>query len=120
MKKGLRCFIYKHRGQSLDGVSKFSSRFDEVTLLPSRSFPNIPEIFDAAETAPAVVIKVNSVFGKSCQQAFRADDNGNALPGSFGGCFIHSSDSRFPSEHPVMLMDRTEILFNCDGDGSNE
>lgn len=50
--KGFHCHIYKHRGQSQDGISAFSSKIDEVTLIPNKYFPRIPQEYEATKITP--------------------------------------------------------------------
>ena len=109
--KGLRVEILKHEGRSCDAGRGISSKVDTATLIPSPDFPYVPEIFEADEDAPAVVMVKRSVPG--CAEyptAYPADDDGK--PDSSGrmmsGCYISACDSRFPAMFPVPLHDRKE------------
>ena len=108
--KGLPVEIFKHKGRSCDGAGNFSSRFNQVMLIPSEDFPNISGMFEPTDRIPAVVLTKTDLYGKTVVRAYPADNRGRVLPGwrMFGGCFIYSNDSRFPVDYPVMLMDRLE------------
>jgi hypothetical protein len=110
--KGLTVSIYKDNGKSYDGKGNFSSRLDRVVVLPSEDFPNIPEIFegDADGTNYVKIIK-RAPTGKEIFTAYPCDAEGNIDKKTwymFGGCYLMTSDSRFPFQYPVPLHDRTE------------
>ena len=102
---GLVCHVLKPAGGfpncSNGGIS---SIYDEVTLVGG----GVPELFEATEDAPAVML---------CHRALPRCDTmhmyakplalGNQWS-MFGGCFIYTSDSRFPAEYPIPLHDRVE------------
>lgn len=98
--RGLRCYIYRpaHGDCSNGGLS---GRVNEVTLVGD----GIPRIF--APTADAPDVELGSILG-----SLHARPAGGVVPGMvgpmFGGCFIYSSDSRFPSSAPIALHDRFE------------
>ena len=60
---------------------------------------------DAIDKEGAMVIIVQGPVG--VLWALPVDDKGQVTNGMFGGAWIYSSDSRFPSV-PVRLMDRVE------------
>lgn len=94
--RGLRCNIYRpaHGNYSNGGLS---SRVDQVTLVG----PEIHGPFAPSEDAPAVELRrLGGVLN-----AKPVDDPRWWM---FGGCFIYTSDSRFPSNAPIALHDRTE------------
>lgn len=113
-KKGLLVFILKSGGKSYDGKANFSSRVDKAVLLPSSDFPDVPEIFEPSNDAPAVVMVKRKIFGgkPAYLTAYPADVDGNPdnvkVCRMAGGCYIEACDSRFPAEYPVPLHDRTE------------
>ena len=97
IQRGLTCNIYRpvHGDCSNGGLS---GQVDRVTLVG----PGVPEIFASSDDAPAVELG-------------RTGGAVNARPAGegrtwwmFGGCFIYSSDGRFPSQHPIPLHDRCE------------
>ena len=112
--KGLLVNIFKHEGQSFDGGAGISSRCDSAILLPSPDFPLLTgQIFDVNEDCPGVVIVKRDLHGhkEPYLTAYPADENGQADKsggGMFGGCYIETSDSRFPALYPVPLHDRKE------------
>ena len=112
--KGLIVDIYKHEGQSFDNGRGISSHCDGATLIPSADFPMLDgQIFDVDSERPAVVIVKRNLFGhgEPYLTAYPADENGQpdkSGGAQFGGCYIVSSDSRFPARYPVPLHDRKE------------
>ena len=95
--RGLRCSIYRPaRGDCSNGG--LSSRVHTVTLVGE----GIAPVFAPSAEAPAVELRV--LGGRV--NAKPVDDGGKWW--MFGGCFIYTSDSRFPSPAPIALHDRTE------------
>lgn len=92
---GIICEILKGRfGDCSNGG--LSHLYQEVTLILPEGGP-----FKPSEKAPAVelyqahgVVKAKAVGEKRWMM--------------FGGCFIYSSDGRFPHDYPVKLFDRYE------------
>ena len=111
-KSGMIVEIFKNPMFARCSKGGISERCDEVTLLPSADFPDIPELFEPNEKAPAVVIVKRHLFGgqEPYLTAYPADAEGN--PDSdmrmAGGAYISCSDSRFPAIYPVPLHDRKE------------
>lgn len=109
--KGLICDIYK---PSTGDFSNFgvSSRFKSVVLTGQ----GIPEIFEPNENYPEVRLELGGRKGHK----FVHRDTGalvrmKAVPvevgdrwSMFGGCFVYTSDSRFPACSPIHLFDRVE------------
>lgn len=102
--KPLLCFLfYPSFGDcSAGGVS---SQTDKVILTDK---------WDENQTVPQVKIVERRFFGgvKPYLTAYVYGPNGELLDGPkgamFGGCFVYSSDSRFPYDYPVPLHDRFE------------
>jgi hypothetical protein len=73
----------------------------------------IPEIFEERDGMPAVVLVKRELWserqGKRCTYLHvePAATHGKAWHMA-GGNFIHSSDSRFPSDQPISIHDRIE------------
>jgi len=109
--KGLTAYIYKTSGRECSNGG-LSSRADNVTVVASPDFPDIPEIFNADEKSPAVAIVKRQLFGgkEPYLTAYPVDEDGNIDKSGrmAGGCYIMTSDSRFPAEYPVPLHDRKE------------
>jgi hypothetical protein len=81
-----------------------SSLFDEVTLVdPERPGAGV---FEPVATAPAVVLRETRYRELVFVHAVPMDLAHRKT--SFGGCFIYTSDSRFPSDRPIALHDRVE------------
>lgn len=105
MPKGMTAHVYRcDLGDcSNNGIS---SRVSKVTLIG----PGVPEIFESTANAPAVMLMPGHIDG---YRAVPLDGGENSVYGAcvgpmFGGCFIYSSDSRFPSKTPIPLHDRWE------------
>jgi len=110
--KGLTVEIFKNplfKGCAAGGLSDFH---DKATLVPSPDFPDVPEIFEADEDAPAVAMVKRHLFGGSepYLTAYPVDEEGNIDNSGRmdGGTFISTCDSRFPARYPVPLHDRRE------------
>lgn len=95
--RGLTCSIYRPSGGDCSNGG-LSSRVDQVTLVG----PGIPEIFAATDAAPAVEL------GRSGGAVNARPVGRDGTWWMFGGCFIYSSDGRFPSRGPIPLHDRSE------------
>ena len=110
MKKGLRVSIYKHSGFKGCANGGLSDFYDNATLLASDDFPNVPEIFEPNDEAPAVVMVKRGIMGRDYLTAYPADVDGNADSSMrmAGGAYISACDSRFPATYPVPLHDRRE------------
>lgn len=101
--KGLIASIYRY-GENDSSNGGLSSKVDKVVIVGE----GIPEIFEATEEMPAVIIEKRR-FG------FRETDYLSARPVELegkhtmaGGTFIYSHDSRFPADYPIPLHDRVE------------
>lgn len=92
---GIICEILKgrHGDCSNNGMSHFHN---EVTLILPEGGP-----FEPSESAPAV--ELYQAHGVTKAKAV-----GEKRWMMFGGCFIYTSDSRFPHDYPVKLFDRYE------------
>jgi hypothetical protein len=109
MNKGFTADIFKHEGRSCDGVAEFSSKCDQVTILASLDFPDIPAMCEPTNDAPAVMIVRRQLYGKEYLTAYPVDVTGMLCRNRmFGGCFIKCCDSRFPALYPIPLHDRLE------------
>lgn len=108
--KGLRCEIYKGKCETITDCSNggISSRVNEVILIGD----GIRGPFEPDSESPAVEIRSIRV-GLGFEHFYAvpiADElrhEGHVGP-MFGGCFIYTSDSRFPFDHPIPLHDRWE------------
>jgi hypothetical protein len=98
MAKGLLCQIYKCHFGALDGIANFSSKYKQVIL----TGPEIPGIFEPSEDCPEVVL--GNRFPRDRYIYCHPKD----YHGMFGGAYIYSADSRFPSRYPIPLHDRIE------------
>ena len=119
--KGLIVSVLKHRGRDASNEG-FSSYCVELTLVG----PGIPEIFEVTDERPAVVLKLRWGIGGKIPQLPAGTTGAASNPyvhaeppfpapegergWMAGGCFIHSSDSRFPFDYPISLHERAEMI----------
>lgn len=110
--KGLMTSVYRRNGNGMfDGDCTnggISSKHNNLILVGD----GVPEIFEARELTPAIRLIKRKVCGKEFWIAAPLDaefegDNGG-FPYMFGGNFLYSSDSRFPSDTPIKIFDRKE------------
>lgn len=108
--KGLIVEIYKpSHGDSSNGG--LSSKCGKALLVGK----GIPEIFDASDDCPAVEIVERIVCGDTYLTAYPVKEAPqHQTLYMFGGCFIYTSDSRFPATYPVPLHDRSETWEQYD------
>jgi len=108
-RRGLRLEIYtpSYGNCSNGGVS---SKCKSVTLVG----PNVPEIFEESEDAPAVEIKVGHRGHRYV--ALVNEKKPNAIGPMNGGCLVWSSDSRISEimGHPMNFHDRYETQKEYD------
>jgi hypothetical protein len=67
----------------------------------------VPEIFEADESSPALYLCENRAGSKFGQAVYPEPQPSNRWY-MFGGNFVYSSDSRFPSRQPLPVHDRLE------------
>lgn len=106
--RGLICEIYApaRGGCSNGGIS---SIYQAVTLI------GIPTaIFVPVTDRPAVRLVKRAIAGKIYLHVEPVDQPSGLIGPMFGGTFIYSSDSRFPSQYPIALHDRWETQEQYD------
>jgi hypothetical protein len=114
--KGLTCSILEPKDIGNCSNHGISFKCKSVTLLGIRfldgTFAPAAGIFEPCKLTPPVVIVEREPVWKNERlfTAYPCNDKGEQLPGwwMFGGCYIKTSDSRFPFHHPVALHDRQE------------
>ena len=104
--KGLICSIFEDKrlgNCSLNGISK---NYNEVLLIGN----DVDGIFEETETRPSVILEKRKINGREPEYltVYPKEKYKNNKWYMFGGCFIYSSDGRFPSDYPIPLHDRTE------------
>lgn len=107
--KGLLCEIYKSSlgDCSNGGVSAFAAK---VVLTGH----GLPELFEPSEDAPEVRLATHANRLIALPVSLMRDPDilqptAWDAPGTMdGGCFVYTSDSRFPADTPIRLFDRTE------------
>lgn len=98
--KGMTCGVLRNKSIGDCSAGGLSSSHDVVILIGD----GIPQIFEPSDVAPAVMVCFRGLhmYAKPLEQP-----SGMVGP-MFGGSFIYTSDSRFPSEYPMPLHDRFE------------
>ena len=109
--KGLSVSVYRNASNNgydctNDGIS---SKHDQFVLIGD----GVPEIFTPTEEHPAIRLILRDVgrFGKFYIAApldAKFEGTNGGFPYMFGGNFLYSSDSRFPSDAPIKIFDRLE------------
>jgi len=96
-----------YRACAAGGVTEWA----EKAILTGDS---IPEIFEPSKDTPALKLVTRDIGGKY----LHAEPVDPVKPGNvgymFGGNFIYSSDSRFPSRYPIPVHDRQETQSTYD------
>lgn len=102
-KKGLLCFIYRSSPGDCSN-SGISSKANKVVLM------NMTEcnVFEPSEGAPPVWIREIKIGDKTYYHAIPEDPDKTTKWWMHGGCYIETSDSRFPFDYPIPLHDRRE------------
>lgn len=94
--KGLICSILKRKNFPDCSLNGISNQYNEVLLIGS----GVPEIF---EPNGRPVVKIENHY-RHYMRAVQFGRNSNMF--AMGGCFIWTSDSRFPFDYPIPLHDR--------------
>jgi hypothetical protein len=106
--KGMIVNIYRAKGLPDCSNNGLSKQYDTVVLVGE----GVPEIFEVKEGVPGVLLKEKTRCGEGYRHYLHAvpieKQDPNKTGYMFGGCFIYSSDSRFPSRYPIPLHDRQE------------
>jgi len=70
----------------------------------------MPDIFEATEDMPALRLETRDVGFARFPVLVPVDcpKDGRQGPYMFGGNFVYTSDSRFPSDTPIKVFDRRE------------
>jgi len=98
---GIRANVYSRNGADTTNGG-LTSRTDSVVIVNSEG------PFEATEDSPAVRITEKTVWGETYKYAVPVDTPEGKKGPMFGGNFIYSSDSRFPSDSPIRVHDRFE------------
>jgi len=108
--EGFTVYLLKHEGRSCDGVAGFSSKVDQVTLLPSSDYPNVPQMYEPRADTPAVAIVRRHVCGRDYLTAYPVVDGEIDTNRMASGVYLWSCDARFRAicDYPVPLHDRKE------------
>ena len=97
--KGMICYILRAKDTIDCSLNGISNRFNEVLLIGD----NVPKIFNANGKRP--LVKLENHY-KNLLRAVPCADDPIFYNYAMGGCFIWSTDSRFPSNYPIPLHDR--------------
>ena len=100
MRSGLTCEIYKSKfgSSSLGGISETN---DEVLLVLPEGGP-----VDEEGAKKRGIPMVKMVERRICGTIYRHLEPVEEGMWAAGGCFVKTSDSRFPSPYPLSLHDR--------------
>lgn len=110
--KGLLVSVYRKAGDGIfDGDTTnggISSKHGRLILVGD----GVPGVFSATEDTPAIRLIKRRVMGRAFWIAAPLDatfeGEGGGFPYMFGGNFLYTSDSRFPSDAPIKIFDRLE------------
>jgi len=102
--KGLRCSILKSGNYGDCSINGVSARFNQVTLIGE----GVEGPFEPSDDAPAVYLKSRRVTESRVHVFAKPAEIPDGVHSMMGGCFIWTSDSRFPSWQPIALHDRVE------------
>ncbi len=111
---GLTCGIFESKRIGNCSNYGISSRCKTVVLLGIKrldgTFEPTAGVFSSNPDMPPVIIEERKPCGKLYYTAYPCDDDGEKLDGMYmmGGCYIKTSDSRFPFDYPIPLHDRIE------------
>ena len=119
--KGLHCSILEPKDIGNCSNHGISARCKVVNLLGVKrldgTFEPMDYVFESTEDIPPVIIMERDLQAKRRIDgsrmyftAYPCDEEGDVIRGWFmaGGCFIVTSDSRFPFDYPIPLHDRLE------------
>lgn len=67
----------------------------------------VPEIFEPDEDSPEIKLVKRIIYDKPYLHV-EPIERPTGIGWMFGGCFVWSSDSRFPNTYPIALHDRQE------------
>ncbi len=107
---GLLCDIYKS-GMSDCSNNGISARFNKVLLIGSGVNGAFDEEYAKEFNVPVCVLVTRNIPTKNGGQYLHVvpkeiqESGKNSM---FGGAFIYTSDSRFPSNYPIAIHDRVE------------
>jgi hypothetical protein len=105
--RGLMAGVYKNgtRECTNGGVT---ANVDHVVIVSDEY--DMPDIFEATEDMPALRLETRDVGLARFPVLVPVDcpKDGRQGPYMFGGNFVYTSDSRFPSDTPIKVFDRRE------------
>ena len=104
--RAMRCGIYKHEGQDFSNHG-ISSQHDNILLLNEEGWIDV-DLDNPPENLCIFVER--ELFGKEANyiRPYEDVDTSSHTDYMAGGTLVWTSDSRFPSNHPLELHDRTE------------
>jgi len=107
-KKILGLLAYVYRNGSYDCTNGGLSSKTESGVITGYGIGEDSEIFAPGEENPHYVIVRDICCGKERLRAIPADLVDSGKWTMFGGNFLYSCDSRFPSDSPIAIHDRVE------------
>lgn len=101
--RALPVSIYKHKGKDCSNKG-ISSKYDEILLICEDGNIDV-DLKNPPENLCELVER--ELFGRSADYV-RPYRKANGVGWMAGGCVVYSPDSRFASDYPLCLHDRTE------------
>jgi len=99
--KGLTVNVYRAKGY---GCTNGVTSTHDIVLLVGKDVPEVSE--GDGVFLPILKLVKRNIFGREHIHAEPLEvPQGNRM---FGGNFIYTSDSRFPSQYPIPVHDRVE------------
>ncbi len=98
--KGLIVYTLIHKNGSDCTNEGVTSKYDKFILVGE----GVPELFEPSEDTPVLELK-KKFYGREYIHASPITERYTM----FGGNFVYSSDSRFPSDYPIPVHDRVEV-----------
>lgn len=102
--KGLICSVFRDASHGDCSNNGITNRYTRVILVG----PGIPEIFEPSDDMPALRFIPREGWGGYYATTLVDQEDSVGPNAMFGGNFIYSSDSRFPSKQPIPVHDRFE------------
>lgn len=108
--KGLLVWVYRNNSFGDCSANGISSRHDSFILCGE----DVDEIFEVKDCTPALMLvkrelqHTNDKKGEYYIHAVPVINGKLKINGMFGGNFVYSNDSRFPSYSPIPIHDRFE------------
>lgn len=101
----LRCNIYKHQNSDCSNGG-ISHDHDNVILAWDEDESKLPDAINGTPVVKLVKREMGQRVYLHAEPVAKPPKNHNGW--MMGGCYIKSSDGRFPHDYPISLHDRAE------------